>query len=288
MVRTCHNDAVTIQTRMIGIIVLTATFLGQPLSRAVNKLILQIFGDWAILGFLALGLGGVALVAAHLSSTENRATVAGFIAGLLIWRGFFDGPLRFFADFFSIAPVDFGGYPLGGRYALLMSSVTIMLALLLLYGLMNRETKCVFMRWLHRLVHWSPGNPTPNLGRSFARITAMETIFVQWGIFLLFLFFGGWIGTAFYAVMIAWCIYLIWQLMRRKQAGDAFRYAIPVSVVVWSLVEVAAFFGAFPEYWQSPGEHPIIMTTMLIIFGASLIPMLGQAGSRTINASSDP
>jgi hypothetical protein len=30
------------------------------------------------------------------------------------------------------------------------------------------------------------------------------------------------------------------------------------------------------------------MTTMLIIFGASLIPMLGQAGSRTINASSDP
>jgi len=236
----------------VGLIALTVTFLGQPLARAVNRVLLVWLDDWAIVGFAGLGVVGVFVVATHLTAQENRASVAGFIGGLLIWRGFFDGPLRFFADWFSIQPVDFGGFPLGGRYALLMSSLTIMLAMLLLYGLMNRETKCLFMRFCLRLVHWSPGDPTPGLGRSYARIAAMETVFVQWGIFLLFLFLGGWLGMPFYAVMCLWSVYLIWQLLRRQRVGEAFRYAIPVSVVVWSLAEVAAFFGMFPEYWQAP------------------------------------
>ena len=258
----------------IGMIALTVTFLGQPLARAANRILLAWLGDWAIVGFAGVGVVGVFVVAAHLTAPENRASVAGFIGGLLIWRGFFDGPLRFFADWFSIQPVDFGGFPLGGRYALLMSSLTIMLAMLLLYGLMNRETKCLFMRFCLRLVHWSPGEPTPGLGRSYARIAAMETVFVQWGIFLLFLFLGGWLGTPFYAVMCLWSVYLIWQLLRRQRVGDAFRYAIPVSVVVWSLAEVAAFFGMFPEYWQAPAEHPFVMTLMLALFIAGLVLLL--------------
>jgi hypothetical protein len=258
----------------VGLIALTVTFLGQPLARAVNRVLLAWLDDWAIVGFAGLGVVGIFIVATHLTAQENRASVAGFIGGLLIWRGFFDGPLRFFADWFSIQPVDFGGFPLGGRYALLMSSLTIMLAMLLLYGLMNRETKCLFMRFCLRLVHWSPGDPTPGLGRSYARIAAMETVFVQWGIFLLFLFLGGWLGMPFYAVMCLWSVYLIWQLLRRQRVGEAFRYAIPVSVVVWSLAEVAAFFGMFPEYWQAPAEHPFVMTLMLALFVAGLVLLL--------------
>jgi hypothetical protein len=258
----------------VGLIALTVTFLCQPLARAVNRVLLAWLDDWAIVGFAGLGVVGVFVVATHLTAQENRASVAGFIGGLLIWRGFFDGPLRFFADWFSIPPVDFGGFPLGGRYALLMSSLTIMLAMLLLYGLMNRETKCLFMRFCLRLVHWSPGDPTPGLGRSYARIAAMETVFVQWGIFLLFLFLGGWLGMPFYAVMCLWSVYLIWQLLRRQRVGEAFRYAIPVSVVVWSLAEVAAFFGMFPEYWQAPAEHPFVMTLMLALFVAGLVLLL--------------
>jgi hypothetical protein len=102
----------------------------------------------------------------------------------------------------------------------------------------------------------------------------METVFVQWGIFLLFLFLGGWLGMPFYAVMCLWSVYLIWQLLRRQRVGEAFRYAIPVSVVVWSLAEVAAFFGMFPEYWQAPAEHPFVMTLMLALFVAGLVLLL--------------
>ena len=258
----------------IGLIALTVTFLGQPLARALNRVLLAWLGDWAIVGFAVVGVAGVLLVATHLTAEENRASIAGFIGGLLIWRGFFDGPLRFFADWFSVPPVDFGGFPLGGRYALLMSSLSIMLAMLLLYGLMNRETKCLFMRFCLRLIHWSPGDPTPGLRRSYARIAAMETVFVQWAIFLLFLFLGGWLGTPFYAAMCLWSAYLIWQLLRRRRVGEAFRYAIPVSVVVWSLAEVAAFFGMFPEYWQAPADHPLVMLLMLVLFVGGIAMLL--------------
>ncbi len=217
------------------------------------------------------------LVAANLSSPENRATVAGFVGGLLIWRGLFDGPLRFFAERFNVPPVDYGGFPLSGRYALLMSSLTIMVALLTLYGFLNRETKCNFMRWWLRRLRWSPGDPTPGLRRSFARIAAMETVFVQWGIFLLFLFLGSSVGTPFYVVMCAWAAYLLGKLVRRAHPGAAFRYAIPVSVVVWSLAEVGAFFGLYPEFWQAPGEYPWSTAAVFLLFAASLMPMLRAA-----------
>ena len=258
----------------VSMFALVATFLGQPLSRSVNRFLLDWFGEWAIVGFIVLGFAGVVLVAVNLNSSEMRASVAGYISGLMIWRGFFDGPLRFFSDYFSIQSVDFGGFPLGGRYALLMSSLTMMIAVLLLYGLMNRETKCIFMRFTLRLVHWSPGMPTQNLRRSFARIAAMETVFVQWGIFLLFLFLGGWLGNPFYLVMLVWSAYLIFQLLRLKRAGSAFRYAIPVSVIIWSLAEVGAFFGMYPEIWQAPAENPIGMSVILVLFIACLFMLL--------------
>jgi len=257
-----------------GLLALTATFTGQPLSRSVNRLLLEGLGDWALAGFLLLGVGGIVLVANTLRSGEMRANVAGFVAGLMIWRGFVDGPLRFFADYFAVPSIDFGGFPLGGRYALLMSTSTIMLALLLLYGFMNRETKCVFMRFMLRLIHWSPGQPTPGLRRSVARIAAMETVFVQWAIFLLFLFLGGWLGNPFYLVMAIWAIYLLWQLLRRRRAADAFRYAIAVSVVVWSLAEVGAFFGLYPEFWQHPADNPLSMLALVALFAACITALL--------------
>jgi len=73
----------------VGLIALTVTFLGQPLARAVNRVLLAWLDDWAIVGFAGLGVVGVFVVATHLTAQENRASVAGFIGGLLIWRGFF-------------------------------------------------------------------------------------------------------------------------------------------------------------------------------------------------------
>ena len=253
---------------------LAAAFLAQPLARALNRVVLKLSGDWALVGFLLIGALGIVLLASYLYAEDSKASVAGFLAGLLIWRGFFDGPLRVFAGVFELPPIDFGGFPLSGRYALLMSSVTMMIALLALYGGLNRETRCYFLRWTFRAIRWSPGHPTPDVKRSTARITAMETIFVQWGVFLLFLFFGGWLGTPFYIAMLVWAGFLIYRLLKHRQLPLGFRYGIPVSVILWSVAEVGAFFGWYEEFWQEPFMNPWSMLILALLFALTLYPML--------------
>ncbi|UCG72410.1 MAG: hypothetical protein JSV45_14375 [Chromatiales bacterium] len=255
---------------LLGVLVLIVTVAGQPLVRTVNRIVLNVGGDWAFWGFVLMGLAGAVLVAAALQWGELAASIAGYTGGMLMWHGLAEGCLRFFADQFQVPSVDFGGFPLDGRYALLMSTTTILLGVFLVYGLMNRETRCNFMRWILRRLHWSPGEPTPGMRRSYARITAMETLFVQWCIFVLFLYLGGWLGTAFYTGMLAWSAYLLWRLFRIPRPGMAFRYAIPVGVVLFSLAEVGAFFGAYPEYWKDVLAYPLANLTTLLLFGAAL------------------
>ena len=278
-------QAILQSTQFFAVTALAATFLGQPLARAVNRVTLVLFGEWAIFGFLLIGMFGLLLLARYLYAEERVATLIGFIAGLLMWRGFFDGPLRFFADYFNIAPIDFGGFPLGGRYALLMSSATIMIALLALYGGMNRETQCYFLRWVFRTIRWSPGLPTATATRSVARVTAMETVFVQWAISLLFLFFGGTVGMPFYGVMVLWACFLTYRLFKHRRAALAFRYAIPVSIIIWSLAEVGAFFGWYSEFWQQPLQHPWLMLVLVVLFVLMLWPMAKGFSAQASEAS---
>ena len=260
---------------------LMAALLAQPLARALNRLVLDLTGEGTMVGFLLIGILGIVFLGKFLYAGERTGTLVGFFAGLLIWRGFFDGPLRVFAIHFQISPVDFGGFPLGGRYALLMSSATIMLALLLLYGGLNRETRCYFLRWTFRVIRWSPGGPIANSKRSIARVTAMETVFVQWAVFLLFLFFGGWIGTPFYLLMLAWSAFLTYRLLKHRQLPLGFRYGIPVSVILWSVAEVGAFFGWYTEFWQTPLAHPWSMLVLVVLFSLALWPMLRERSAPT-------
>jgi len=257
---------------MLGLIVLVVALAGQPLARTVNRGVLVTAGDWAFWGFLLMGLAGIVLVAAFLHRDELSASIAGYAGGLLIWHGFSEGCLRFFADRFQVPSVDYGSFPLSGRYALLMSTATIMLGVFTVYGLLNRETRCNFMRWILRRLHWSPGDPTPGYRRSVARIAAMETIFVQWAIFLLFLYLGG-LGNGFYAAMLIWTAWLLWRLVRIPRAGAAFRYAIPIAIILFSLVEVFAFFGIYPEYWKNILLYPVanFVTVALLAGGLRML-----------------
>lgn len=259
---------------LIAVTALVCIFLGQALSRTINRVIVESMNDAMLLGFIVVGVAGVILLAAQIKAPHIRGTLIGFIAGLLIWRGFVDGPMRVFAEIFSMGAIDFGGFPLSGRYALLMSTLPVMLAMLVLYGLTSQETRCNFMRFTLRLVRWSPGKPTPDIPRSVARITAVETVFVQWGIFLLFLFLGGALSNPFYIAMLVWLVYLLYKLLKLSKVDYAFRYAIPVCVILFSLVEVGAFFGLYPEPWQKPGEYPISIAVMTVVFFGCLYQLV--------------
>jgi len=257
----------------LGLLVLVTAAAGQPLARTVNRLILDGSGQFAFWGFGVMGVCGVVVVAKWLDADELPASIAGYVGGMLVWHGLAEGCLRFFAERFDVGAVDYAGFPLDGRYALLMSTATILLGVFSLFGMLNRETRCNFMRWWQRRLHWSPGDPTPGYRRSYARIAALETVFVQWLVFLLFLYLGGSFGTAFYLGILAWSLFLLWQLIRYPRPGAAFRYAIPVAVLLFSLTEVGAFFGLYPEYWKSVTSFPIsnLLTLGVFVAGCRLL-----------------
>jgi len=252
-----------------GLLALLVALTAQPLARTINRLVLAAGGDWALWGFVLMGLAGILLIAACLERAELPGTLGGFAGGMLAWHGLAEGGLRVFAEQFAVPATSYGGFPLDGRYALLMSTATILLGVFAVYGLLNRETRCNFMRWILRRLHWSPGDPTPGYRRSFARITAMETMFVQWLVFLLFLYLGGRFGGWFYLAMLLWAAYLLWRLAKIPRQGLALRYAIPIAVILFSLVEVGAFFGYYPEYWKSVTGHPLANLLTLAIFAAA-------------------
>ena len=80
--------------------------------------------------------------------------------------------------------------------------------------------------------------------------------------------------------MLLWSGYLILRLHRRRHASEAFRYAILISVIIWSLVEVGAFFGLYPEIWQAAAEHPIGMSTMVVLFVTCMVLLLRSGRAR--------
>ncbi|MGI9329477.1 MAG: hypothetical protein ACR2QB_02080, partial [Gammaproteobacteria bacterium] len=63
---------------------------------------------------------------------------------------------------------------------------------------------------------------------------------------------------------------LLWQLFRIPRPGLAFRYAVPVAIVLFSLAEVGAFFGVYPEYWKDLPAYPIANLVTVVIFGGAM------------------
>ena len=164
---------------------------------------------------------------------------------------------------------------------MLQATVTLMLALFIVYGLFNRETKCNLIRWLHRNLGMDPGRPTPGLGRSFARITAMEMLFVTWFCYLFWLYViylgtrgtGAQIVMGIYLAWLAWSVYLIYRCTLQPRVGLALRYGIAAGIVLWGSAEMPAHFGAYREYWLLPADYPIFNAFLALLFigGLALI-----------------
>ncbi len=164
---------------------------------------------------------------------------------------------------------------------ILQSTVSIMFALLIVYGIFNLQTKCNLMRWFHRNLRFSPGMPTPDNKRSFARITAMEVLFVTWFCYLFWLYAiylgtrgtGAMIVLVLYAGWTAWAVYLIWKCTQQVRMAPALRYGIGAGIVLWGSAEMPAHFGAYREYWLHPDEYPIFnsIVTLLFVGGVVLI-----------------
>jgi hypothetical protein len=266
-----------------GLVAFTVAFLSQWLGHSAWAFIRGIFPDHASEASLVVGAVGAGLVWAGLKKPEVPATWMGFVGALLIWVGWFEFTFEFYARLFNVpewtSPT---GLPIFGGAAILMATMPIMLALFVLYGLYNRQTKCNLIRWVHRNLRFTPGMPTSDNGRSIARITALETIFVTWFCYEFWLYVGYLTSSnvimVVFAAWTAWAAYIFWKLTKIPRVGHAVRYGIPVGIVSWGVAEMPSHFGLYSEIWLKPFDYVVPNAAMLLIFIAGLVYVARQPG----------
>jgi hypothetical protein len=266
---------------LVGLLGLMVGFLTQPLGHTVYKVNIAIFGDAAVFSSIAMGMLGLLLVFRGLKADELKATWMGMLGGWFMWMGWFEYSFKFYSVLYDVPgfPVEENGYVAAPQANMLQATLPIMLAIFMLYGMFNLQTKCNFMRWFHRNLGFSPGMPTPDNKRSFARITAMEVLFVTWFCYLFWLYaiYLGTRGTGvmivmgLYAAWTIWAFYLIWKCTQQIRMAAALRYGIGAGIVLWGSAEMPAHFRAYREYWLYPAEYPIFNTIVAIIFVTGIV-----------------
>ena len=285
----------------VGLLGLTIGFLTQPLGHTVYKVLEQSFGARVYPAAVAVGVLGFVIVWRGLKRPELPATLAGLVGGWFIWIGWFEYSFKFFAELYSVQgfavePAVPGGYVAAPQANMLQATVTLMLALLLLYGIFNLQAKCNFMRFFHRNLRFSPGMPTPDNHRSFARITAMEVLFVTWFCYQFWLYViylgtrgpGAQAVMAIYCAWTAWALYLVWKCTQQVRMAAALRYGVGAGIVLWGSAEMPAHFGAYREYWLHPAEYPVFNLACVAVFVAGLVVAARRPSAQPAARSESP
>jgi hypothetical protein len=274
---------------ILGLVAFGVSFLSQWLGHSAFTLIHGVFGDYHYYASLLTGIAGALLIGRGLKQGEIAATWMGFLGAQFVWLGCFELTFEFYAEFFSFPAYEAGPRLVApGDANMLMATMPIMMAMFLIYGFYNRQTRCNLIRWFHRNLRLTPGVPTPDNGRSFSRIVAMETLFVIWFCYLFWLYVA-YIGAnqnlmaVAYVTWAVWFFYIFWKLFKFPRVGSAFRYAIPVGIVGWGLIEMPSYMGFYDEVWLKPFQYPIttLIATGLYIAGLVYLANPPERAPRT-------
>jgi hypothetical protein len=284
---------------LVGLLGLFVGFMTQPLGHTVYKVIENVAGKAYPIAAGITGLIGLLIIWSGLKRDEHSATMRGLLGGWFLWIGWFEFSFKFFAELynvpsFAVEPEVANGYAAAPQANILQATLPIMVGLFVVYGIFNLQTKCNFMRWFHRNLRFSPGMPTPDNHRSFARITAMEVLFVTWFCyqFWLYAIYFGTQGTgitivmSLYGAWTIWSLYLVYKCTQQVRVAASIRYGVGAGIVLWGVAEMPAHFGAYREYWLYPNEYPIFNFISVSVFIAGLVilarwkkPQAAQAAS---------
>lgn len=269
---------------ILGLVAFGVSFLSQWLGHSTYTFIHGVFGDYHYYASLATGAAGALVIARSLKEQEVAATWMAFLGAQFVWVGWFELTFEFYADFFAFPRYTAAsGLASNGGANLLMATMPIMMALFLLYGFYNRQTRCNLIRWFHRNLRMTPGMPTSDNGRSIGRIVAMESIFVIWFCYEFWLYVA-YIGVDQNLMMVAyvgwgaWFVYIFGKLMKFPQVGSGFRYAIPVGAVGWGLIEMPSNMGLYDEIWLKPFDYPVTTLVATALYVAGLAYLANPPG----------
>ncbi len=235
----------------------------------------------------SMGFAGFALVWIGMKRAETQATVLGYLGGNLVWCGFFEWTWRFFAHSLAIEPVlDEGMMILSPELLVIQATVFLVLSLLIFLGA-NKDTRCRMFMWFHRNLRLRPDTMTPGYKRQHARNTALETVFLIWTIYLFAIFINDPRGIRYDSVaamaitggFVVWGVYLVSKLLKQREFGPTFRYAIATGSICWLPIEAFSRWGLYPEVWIKPAEYQLIMFAVLAAFAAALVVVYRSLGA---------
>ena len=265
----------------VGLLALATVFIIVPLNHTVLVGLENLAGEenqytvGIVFGLIGLGL----IYYAAARNTEALGTWLGFIGAHMMFIGWIEFGVKFNAADLQKVPGSDNYIPI--QLLFYQGSVGLLLAVAPFFFL-NKDSKCNFFRWFHRVFRMNLGKPNPAAGRNYCLITMMETVYVQWTFYVLSLFlvdsrFLGathWFTYAFCGLGAIWGFYLVLRLSRFTRVLAAVRYAIPVATLYWTITEIASFWGIYEEFWLKLGEYALEMAGMAAVFIAVAVATL--------------
>jgi hypothetical protein len=248
------------------------------------------------LASFALSGIGMVLIWRGLGATDPAASIMGYVGGALLWMGFFEWTWLNFALWLGIEPLMIDGVPsLPGSFLLIQASAFIFLPLTFLIAA-NKDTRCRMMLWVRRRLRLAiPDTPGPRSPQHAARVSATETIFVIWFIYLvnISLYDPRLLGRSQETYLLGlaligvWALFPLSKLFRIPQPGLAVRYAIPTAYLFSVLIDGLTQSGLFPAFWVQPMEYPMLALIMVAVFLSCIFGLcrLEAAGPRQTPAN---
>jgi hypothetical protein len=220
---------------------------------------------------------------------EAVGTWMGFIAGTLIWVGFFELGWKTFALALNPQPVMYQDVPVLSPELQVIQASTVAFLFLMAFLTINKETRCNLMLWIRNKLGLKAGQAVTGKERNFAAVTATESIATTWACYIITIMIVDprIVGNPMsmeaqlpYLAIFAWSMYLIYRLTKQKHMAPALRYAIGTGNVSWIWIEAGSRAELYEEIWIKPVQYPMLMGMVFIGLVVCLAVMYQNKGSR--------
>lgn len=288
-------SALLARTPFVGLTALVAVLFGLAIGHTMLVLMRHVLNadvditTAEVALSLVMGSAGVAMVWHGRLRGEAVGTWYGFIAGTMIWVGFFELGWKTFAHALKVQPVEYQGIPILSAELQVIQASVIPFLMLMTFLTINKETRCNMMLWIRRQLRLDAGRALTGKERNFAAVTALESIATTWACYIITIMIVDprIVGNPMtmtaqlpYLGFFAWGMYLIWRLTKQKHMAPALRYAIGTGNVNWIWIEAGSRAEMYPEVWIRPLEYPVLMTLVFTVLVGTLVLMRLNTASR--------
>jgi hypothetical protein len=267
---------------VLGLMLLALMFGEKMLAHTYTVMTIYVLpAPWKYWVPLLIGCIGIWLIIRGLGKDEVKGTILGYSGSVLVWMSWFENglPLIAKADQIPMFLPEEGNKMAGllGEHVILEAS-GIFCIISLFFIMLNKDVRCRMLVWIRRKLGLPVGAPTPLYRPNVSRVAAFEYFYVTWFMYVITLvlvdprLLGLYhpITYTLSAAIVAWGLYLGYQLTKQREVGLAIRYAIGAGGVLWFVPEVLALYEVFYEFYLRVDKHPIAMLIVLIVVVVAL------------------